>query len=135
MNPDKYVYHLLADVSAITAIIGAGNIYSAQIKQGATYPAIMVETISNVSLSDKDGNNMFRAMVQVNCYAQSYAPANNLNRLVKAAIDRYSGLIHGTSILQIDFEDWRDLTISNAEYQGLHHISADYIIHYLEGGS
>ena len=128
-NPSKAIHYKLANTAAVTAVVST-RIYQMRVMQGAEYPAIMIQKISDVPFSGKDGNEYFRARVQVNSYAENYNDANSLAKLVMDALDRATGSINGITVSQIDILNEIENMENFADFEGIFRVMQDYSIVY-----
>ncbi len=82
---------LLINSSSIAAIV-SGRIDWGSRTQGAAYPGISLNLISNASFSTMQGpDGLLQGRVQIDCYALTYKEAKQLARLILALLDGYRG--------------------------------------------
>lgn len=130
MNIGKAIYYKLTNTSAVSSVVST-RVYQSRLPQSCSYPAIMVQKISDVPYSDDDGNNLFRARVQVNSYTTDYNSSHDLATAVMNALDFIrQTTINGVNIVEISIENETDLTEDFAEFEGLFHVAQDYMVVY-----
>lgn len=128
-NPSIAIYHLLANDGSVSGIV-SDRIYQMRTLQGSSFPAIMIQKISDVPFSNKDGNEFFRARIQVSSYAENQASANELARYCMDAIDRQSGTINTIDVAQIDIINEVETMENFADFEGIFRVIQDYSIIY-----
>lgn len=84
---------ILLAVSGVTSLVGsAGGVNWGAKPQGAGFPAVVLNTISDADgLHHKGADGLFQGRVQVDCYALNYGQAKLLARAVRAALQAYRG--------------------------------------------
>lgn len=130
MNPSKAIHYKLSNDATITSYVGT-NIFQVRVTQEATYPAIMIQKISDVPYSDDEGNNLFRARIQVNVYAADYNTAHNIALRCLNVLDFIrQTTINGVNVVEISIENETDLIEDYSGFEGLFHVAQDYMVVY-----
>lgn len=81
------VYNALSGASGIAALVST-RIYPLVLPQSITYPAISYQRISS---TPQQGSTTLRSTrYQINCWALTYAAAQNVAVAVKAALEEYT---------------------------------------------
>jgi hypothetical protein len=81
------IYSALSGASGITTLTST-RIYPVILPQTPTYPAISYQRISNTG---QQGSTALReTRYQINCWAATYAAAQNLATAVKTALEEYT---------------------------------------------
>lgn len=130
MNTGKAIYRLLTDNSTVNGLV-SGRVYQTRLPQSCSYPAIMIQKISDVPFKDNDGSDLWRARMQVNSYATTQAAVQQLAVAVQAALDwTLQTNVGGVNVVEITLEDENDFTEDYAEFDGLFHVAQDYFVTY-----
>ena len=133
MNISKSIHYKLANDATVAGIV-ASRIYQVVIPQSATYPAIMIQKISDVPFSDDHGNDLFRARIQVNSYHTNYADCKTLATAVMNAIDFITQTtINSMAVVEISIEDENELIADFAGFEGIFIVAQDYSVTYQRG--
>lgn len=94
VTPRQAVYaHLKADPD-VTALVG-GRVYHQTAPDGATYPLIVLNTISSVDRRDLSGVAYVETRVQVTAMAATLAEAEAIAMVVHKSLEGFSGLMAG----------------------------------------
>lgn len=109
---------LVANV-AVAALVGT-RVYPGILPQDPTYPAVVLNVINAMDPVTHDGDaGLVDGMLQVDCYAETYAGMAGLYDAVKAALNGYSvGNVQGIFLVRT-----RDLYDNDAP---VYRRSADY---------
>lgn len=130
MNPNKAIYYILANDATVSGIV-SNRIYQLRAEQGAPYPLVMIQKISDVPYSDDIRNSLFRARIQVNSYHTNY---NDAHRLATACMNALDGVrtqtVNAVNVIEIEIENETDLIEDFSEFDGLFHVAQDYFIVY-----
>lgn len=132
MSDVKVIRHLLANSAALTAAVPAAKIMAGVIPQGTVLPAIAVSHLSTVRRKtvERSATEHCTSRVQVTVQAKSYPHQKEILALVRAALPRTRGVVHGVDVDNIlsDIEG-PDFVDSSAEiYMG----SCDFIVTFNE---
>lgn len=131
MEAGKAIYNILSNASAVTTI--TPRIYGNEARQGVVFPAITYNIVSNVPFNTKSGIGAYKSRVQVSCFAETYDGANALAIVVRNALaDKALGSYGGVICQSIKLDNTQDFTDS-AGFDGVYHISLDFLIHYSNG--
>lgn len=89
---DGYRTYLLTK-STVTDVLGTtSGIFHDNAPQGVTYPIVVLHKIDDVPVQALDGPiDKARALVQVDCRANTRAAADNLGEQIRLVTDNYSG--------------------------------------------
>ncbi len=100
---------LLAADSGIAALVGT-RIYPVLVPETTAYPCLSYQVVSSVQQYTVDRRELGQKRIQFDCWANTYADAENLKQALRNALDVYSGtLTDGTRVLgtfrevEIDF--------------------------------
>jgi hypothetical protein len=97
------IYHILTNASDVTDIVGS-QIFPDVATQQAVYPFIVYEVSGTIPSDTKDGpSKLDEVSVNVMCYSNSYAQAQQLASKVRIALDRTKGTFAGVEIQSIQF--------------------------------
>jgi hypothetical protein len=130
MNVGKAIYYKLVNNATVAGIVGT-RVYQTRLPQSASYPAVMIQKVSDTPYSTDSGNNMFNARMQVNSYHTDHASAHALAVAVMTAIDFIQQeYINGVNVVQISFLNETDLSEDFAGFEGLFHVAQDYFVVY-----
>lgn len=111
------------DVNAITT-----NISPSTIPQGAEFPAVTFQRISNAPEDTKDGVSTLDVIrIDVDIWDDEYLEGRDLADKVRIALDRTSGTFEGRDIDSIRFETDRELFDDNLE---IYHFNQEYSVRY-----
>ncbi len=130
--PDVTVIrHLLANHAPLTAVVPATRIMAGDIPQGTPLPAISVSHVSGVwgkQISTQSPD--CTARVKVTVKAANYPQQKQLMPLVRAAVPRTRGTVHGVLVESIlrdaDGPDFRD------DDAGIYMQTQDFFVNYIE---
>ena len=129
------LYEHLKDTAAVAAIVAA-RVYPAVAPQAAAMPAISYLLTNRQEEEDLDGGiGLWKATVQVSCWAATYQAAKELAEAVGEALDDHEGPMGAAEVTTVD--DCRrigelDLVIPPAGDDGRYHVPLDFEITYLE---
>lgn len=99
MNFEEGIRYILANNSAVKAVVGA-RIYPASLPQGATYPALTYQIITEDDQNTvADVGDLKWSRVQVDSWAGTYAAAKSLADLVNAALNVKKSVLVGVTIV------------------------------------
>ena len=129
MSAEKIIHTLLTNASAVTAVIGAGNIWPGELPQGTPLPALGVSHISTTELPTLDASALFgllESRIEVTVLAKDYATVKSLLTLVRKACNYQRGSIAGLAVASIR----RDLVGADARDSDLQVFSQtlDFIV-------
>jgi hypothetical protein len=97
------IYHILTNASDVTDIVGS-QIFPDMATQQAVYPFIVYEVSGTIPTDTKDGpSKLDEVSINVMCYSNSYAQAQELASKVRIALDRTKGTFAGVEIQSIQF--------------------------------
>jgi hypothetical protein len=97
------IYHILTNATAVTDIVGS-QIFPDMATQQAFYPFIVYEVSGTIPTDTKDGpSKLDEVSINVMCYSNSYAQAQELASKVRIALDRTKGTFAGVEIQSIQF--------------------------------
>jgi len=97
------IFNILTNATAVTDIVGS-QIFPDMATQQAVYPFIVYEVSSTIPTDTKDGpSKLDEVSVNVMCYSNSYAQAQELASKVRIALDRTRGTFAGVEIQSIQF--------------------------------
>jgi hypothetical protein len=97
------IYNILTTSAPVTALVGS-QVFPDMATQQAAYPFIVYEVASTISTETKDGpSHLDEVSVNVMCYSNSYAQAQDLAKKVRIALDRTRGTFGGVVIQSIQF--------------------------------
>lgn len=102
----EVVMRALLNVSGITSIVGA-NLAMIKLPQGAGYPALVWEPVSEVPEPPIDAEalgQMTRSRVQVTALARTAAAVVSLHAAVRSALEFSSGSIAGVQVVAVTRE-------------------------------
>jgi hypothetical protein len=109
------IYKILTD-SPEFAAIAADRVYPLRIAQGAIFPAVAYQTISNTPTACKEGDSgLDRKRLQLNIYSESYDDQDALAEICRNILSSFSGTIEGVNIASIKYETETDLHDDAAE--------------------
>ncbi len=93
------IRYLLSTNVALTAVVAPDNIMAGQIPQGTVLPAVAVNHISGVWISElSQQGKQCRARVQVTVMANDYVQQKQLINLVRDAVPRQGGMINNIKV-------------------------------------
>lgn len=123
---EKAIFDILTTdvpVSSITT-----QVSPSKIPQGASFPAITFQRISNAPEDTKDGVSTLDVIrIDVDIWNDNYEDGRDLADKVRTALDRKSGTFAGRKIQSIRFETDRELFDDNLE---IYHFNQEYSIRY-----
>jgi hypothetical protein len=132
MSDVKVVRYLLANNAPLVAVVPAEKIQPGVIPQGTVLPAIAISHVSTVRRKtvDRGATEYCTARVQVTVQSKSYAEQKRTLRLVRDALPRTRGTVHGVEVDNILHDiDGPDFNDSDTEiYMG----SSDFIVTFHE---
>ena len=109
MEAEEAVRTILADDASVADLVSA-RIYPGRLPQGVTLPAIVYQRISAVRLNDLSGPSGFaRPRVQLDLWASTYSGVKALARVVRQALDGYSGEVDGFGVADAILDEELDL--------------------------
>ena len=131
MSDVKVIRYLLANNTALNAVVQPNSIMAGIVPQGATLPAIEITHVSGVWNKEvSEQSKTCRARVQITVIAQSYTQQKQIIDLARDAVPRTRGTIAGVSVDSIlrepDGPDFRDDEV------GLFMQTQDFIVTYNE---
>ena len=99
---------LIAD-AAVLALV-SNRIYPNQVKQNEAYPHLVYNLVGNTPTDTKDSGRFFdNTRVQVDCYAIDYGDCEDLADKVRTALDRYTGTVSSTKIVNSIYQGTVDM--------------------------
>lgn len=108
-NIEEAVRRILVDDAGVGAI-AENRIYPQILKRKTPLPAITWQRISGVRLRGLDGTDaLAQPRIQINCWAESYSDASDLEDAVRAALVDYTGTVLSVVIADIELESDGDL--------------------------
>ncbi len=123
---ERAIFNILSNDAPVIAI--TTQISPSTIPQGATFPAITFQRISNAPEDTKDGVSTLDVIrVDVDVWAEVYGDGKDLADKVRTALDRTSGTFDTRKIQSIRFETDRELFDDNLE---IYHFNQEYSIRY-----
>jgi hypothetical protein len=127
----KAVDYILRNTPGVTSIVGQ-NIYPVRALQGATYPYIAHQFLSNRPVSTHDGPSRFDfGTVQINIYAMTATQAQDIMEAVRTALDRKTpGTYNGTAVAQIEYLGESHLPEDEAENDQVYYIVSEFEVNY-----
>lgn len=116
---------ILLGNGGVSALVSS-RIYPIELPQSPTFPAITLQIVAGESVYSSSGlSNLENSLVQVDCWARTYADADALFEAVRKACATYSGNVSGVDVQGIFLEQKRDLYDSEAK---LNRRSADFSV-------
>lgn len=103
MRAEKVIRSLLMAASGVTAIVST-RCYAPPLKQGQTYPALLVEAVSTAPIPTIDASasyRLVRARIQVTAYAADLSTVKSLVEAVRVACDYKHGTIADVSVASV----------------------------------
>jgi len=127
----KAVDYILRNTSGVTNLVST-NIFPVRATQGAAYPYITHQFLSNRPMSTHDGPSSFDfGTVQVNIYATTAGEAQDIMEAVRTALDRKTpGTYNGTAVAQIDYIGESHLYEDEAENDQVYYIASEFDVNY-----
>ena len=120
---------LLAD-STLAIAVGGERIFPVVLPQGQREPSIVYNRISAIGDHTMQGTSgLARPRFQIDAWAATHNAADELARLIKEALDGYSGLMGTVTVQGAFFDTARD------DYQAdinMHRVSQDFLIYFNE---
>ena len=105
----KDIRTYLQTVSDVTDIIGT-RMFPRMLPQGEALPAIIFNVIGSRSVAHMGGAaGSARAMLQLDCYAETHLTANNLGETVRQALHGYIGTAGGRPVGSSLLENKREM--------------------------
>ena len=102
------IYGYLSGVSGVTNIVST-RIYPVRLPDAPTLEAIVYTVISAPRTEDLSGSSgLGTAIVQIDCWANTYSEANTLAEAVRQAMQGYSGTMGGTTVEGVHLLDELD---------------------------
>lgn len=131
MKVVKVIHAILSEDATVGPLVLEGGFYKVfplQIKQGYSYPAIVVTPVSVNANETKTSASIFdQVRVQIDCYAKTYTEAATLDDAVRAALDRYNdgwvGQVENVTVKGISYINSNE-TID--EPDNVYRVSTDY---------
>jgi len=109
MEAEEAVRTILTDDANVAAQIST-RMYPARLPQGVTLPAIVYQRVSAMRLNDLSGPSGFaRPRVQLDLWASTYSGVKTLARVVRQALDGYSGVVDGFGVADAIIDSELDL--------------------------
>lgn len=103
MKAGKALYSILTSDAGVAAIAGT-KVFPEMAEQNAAPPYVVYNLRSNEPSDVQRGPSALdTAMVEVSCYANSYATAIDLGDAVRTAIDRVGGTYNGVNVQSIQY--------------------------------
>lgn len=136
MNLSGPIRALIADNNAANAAL-QNRVYPGVFPEQYTLPAVAVNIIRVEPNPTKSGpSDIDAAMVQIDCYANTYGQAQDISNLVRTALDYYRGdiLIAGQTI-SIDYIDFEGQTDVWEEKPKEYRASCDYMVRIMRGNT
>jgi len=127
----KAVDYILRNTGGVTALTGQ-RIYPVRATQGAIYPYIAHQFVSNRPVPTLDGASTFDfGTVQINIYAETATEAQDIMEAVRVALDRKTpGTYNGTAVAQIDYIGESHLPEDEAGNDQVYYIVAEFDVNY-----
>lgn len=114
----------------LDAALGHSRVYPLIAPQGATFPAVIYQTISKPSELDSGGvTNLVAGRFQVTAVAETYKAAKATAATIKAALDGYRGAMGAATIGAAKLDGHRE---EHETETGRFTIAQDYFIHFKE---
>ena len=102
----------------------SGRIYPVVASQGAEFPYVVYQTITNTPDYTKDSGSVAdKLRIQVDIFAKTYDEANVTASLVRDQLDFKAGTIAGVPVDTIRFEDEQNMYENEVR---IHRVSQDY---------
>jgi len=123
------VYQKLAGVVTITSLIGT-RIYPIKMPDNVVYPAISFQFISGmprVHTMSNDTGNPYGVRLQISCWAETITEARDLQELVRAEFQDYTGTFIGGLTFQRIFTESEALEIYS-ESAEVYQVTRDYLL-------
>jgi len=110
------IYSILFNDAGINAAV-SGRIYPNMALLGADFPLIVFSNPSSAPIPTKDNASVIDIHdIQVDIYSATALQAGNISALIRALLDRYTGVVEGHNIqsiqlrgIQTSFEPEQDL--------------------------
>lgn len=128
----------LKTVPAITDIVGAGanaRIRPGRLSRPDVFPAIRYAFISGGSVAHlTGGSGIAQPLLQVDCYATTYGPANALAEKVRLALQSYRGLMGSDFVNGIILVNRREFYEDpvDASDAGKHRVLLEFTVAHVE---
>lgn len=123
---EKAIKKILTDDPGVSAI--TTQISPSTLPQGASFPAITFQRISNAPEDTKDGVSTLDVIrIDVDIWSDVYLVGKDLADKSRIALDRKSGTFEGIVIDSIRFETDRELFDDNLE---IYHFNQEYSVRY-----
>ena len=128
----KATHYILANTAGINSLVPAANIYPVRAKQGAGYPYIVHQLLTNVPVSTKDGaSNYDFAQVMVSVYSESITNAQTIAEAIRTGLDRKTpGTYDGVAVAQIDYEGESHQPEDDAGNDQVYLIQMEFTVNY-----
>lgn len=105
MNVESAIYNILKDNAGVSAVTGT-RIYPNTAPQGTANPCIVFQERSVDPSDTKSGvSHLDTCYVGIDCYCDGQRASKELGKLVRTALDRYSGFVSDCNIQSIQFVD------------------------------
>ena len=103
------VYTLLINAPAVTAIVGT-RVFPVRVSQSAAYPYIRYMRAAGARWRSTQGpSGKAQPLIQVDCYAATYAEVKTLANAVRQTLDGYRGTVAGVRVGSISLETDEDM--------------------------
>jgi hypothetical protein len=128
----KATHYIMANTAGITSLVPASRIFPVRAQQGAAYPYITHQLLTNRPDSDKDGPSNFDfAQVMVSIYSESITDAQTIAEAIRTGLDRKTpGTFDGVAVAQIDYEGEAHLPEDDAGNDQVYLIQMEFTVNY-----
>ena len=108
MSVEEALYSILSNDTEVAALVSA-RIYPNLLPESATLPALTYQELTGPRQHTMDGPvGTVRFRFQINCWASTYAVADELSTEVRKALDDYSGTVESQYIHFVEMLDEAD---------------------------
>lgn len=133
---EKAFFDLVRADPSVSALIGSRvypNAAPQDIPDDQLGPHVIYFKVSSVPERHLGGPSApTQTRLQVDCYARSYATAQDIAHALREATDGYSGTVEGNDgsleLRSVRLEDMRDIYEFTTEETGWHRVSCDFLI-------
>lgn len=102
------LYSFLTGSTPIAAVVGT-RVYPMLVPQGAAYPAITYQIVSNNHIRSHGGSSQLAYVrVQINSWAATAAAADSLQELIRNRMDGYAGTMGSVTVQSCFLDGERD---------------------------
>lgn len=128
----KATHYILKTTTGITNLVPAASIFPVRALQGAGYPYVTHQLLTNrpVSTSDEPSNFDF-AQVMVSVYSETATAAQEIAEAIRTGLDRKTpGTYDGVAVAQIDYEGESHLPEDDAGNDQVYLIQMEFTVNY-----